>query len=42
MEGIKQDLEKAGFDFAVAIATNAEVQAGAACGMLAVIAEEVE
>lgn len=42
MEGIKQDLEKAGFDFAVAIATNAEVQAGAACGMLACLNEEVE
>ena len=43
MEEIKQKLEGAGFDFAVAIATNAEVQAGAACGQLAIIAEhEIE
>ena len=39
MEEIKQKLEGAGFDFAVAIATNAEVQAGAACGQMALILE---
>jgi adenine C2-methylase RlmN of 23S rRNA A2503 and tRNA A37 len=39
MEDIKQKLESAGFDFAVAVATNAEVQAGAACGQLAIISE---
>ena len=40
MEKIKQELELAGYDFAVAIATNAEIEAGAACGMLAIINEE--
>jgi adenine C2-methylase RlmN of 23S rRNA A2503 and tRNA A37 len=39
MEAIKQQLEQAGFDYAVAIATKAEVEAGAACGQLAIIAE---
>lgn len=42
MEKIKTELEAAGFDFAVAIATNAEIQAGAACGMLAVISENYD
>lgn len=42
MEKIKNELEAAGFDFAVAIATNAEIQAGAACGMLAVISENYD
>jgi hypothetical protein len=42
MEEIKQKLEEAGYDFAVAIATNAEIQAGAACGMLAVISENYD
>jgi len=37
MEQIKNELQAAGFDFAVAIATKAEVEAGAACGQLAVI-----
>lgn len=40
MEKIKQELESAGFDFAVAVATQAEVKAGAACGMLAIICAE--
>ena len=39
MEKIKEQLEKAGFDYAVAIATDAEVKAQAACGQLAVILE---
>lgn len=39
MEKIKQELEQAGYNFAVAIATNAEVQAGAACGQMALIVE---
>jgi adenine C2-methylase RlmN of 23S rRNA A2503 and tRNA A37 len=39
MENIKQQLEEAGFDFAVAIATKAEVEAGAACGQLAIVSE---
>ena len=37
MEKIKNQLEEAGFQFAVAIATKAEVENGAACGQLAVI-----
>lgn len=32
-------LEKAGYDFAVAIATEEEVANGAACGQLAIIVE---
>ncbi|MGV8151692.1 MAG: hypothetical protein ACP5OG_01300 [Candidatus Nanoarchaeia archaeon] len=34
-----EKLENAGYDFAVAIATEQEVQSGAACGQLAMIAE---
>ena len=40
MEKIKEELEKAGFDFAVAVATQAEIDAKAACGMLSMIVEE--
>ena len=36
---IKSELEDAGYDYAVAIATQAEIDAGAACGQLAIIAE---
>ncbi len=36
-ELIKLELEEAGYDYAVAIATKAEVDAGAACGQLAII-----
>lgn len=32
-------LDDAGYDHAVAIATKAEVEAGAACGQLAIITE---
>ena len=39
MEKIKQELENAGFDYAVAIATEAEIKSQAACGQLAVILE---
>lgn len=39
MEEIKNSLEEAGFDYAVAIATQAEIAAGAACGQLAIIGE---
>lgn len=38
-EQVKNELEEAGFDFAVAIATEAEVEAGAACGQLALLFE---
>lgn len=37
---IKNQLEDAGYDFAVAIATKAEIENGAACGQLAIIDEE--
>lgn len=40
MEQIKQDLEQAGYDYAIAIATQAEIEAGAACGQLSIIVEE--
>ena len=39
MEAIKSKLQAAGYDFAVAIATQAEINAGAACGQLAIISE---
>lgn len=39
-EKIKKELEEAGFQYATAIATEAEIQAGAACGQLAIIEEE--
>ena len=39
MEQIMTELEKSGYEFAIAIATDAEVQAGAACGQLSIIAE---
>jgi hypothetical protein len=42
MNEIKNQLEEAGYDFAVAVATNAEIEAGAACGQLAIINEYVE
>jgi adenine C2-methylase RlmN of 23S rRNA A2503 and tRNA A37 len=40
MKNIKEELESAGYEYAVAIATEAEVNAGAACGQLAIIEEE--
>lgn len=36
-EMIKLMLEEEGYDYAVAIATKAEVEAGAACGQLAIL-----
>jgi adenine C2-methylase RlmN of 23S rRNA A2503 and tRNA A37 len=39
MENIKKELEQAGYDYAVAIATQAEINAGAACGQLSLIVE---
>ncbi len=41
-ENIKSQLENAGYDYAVAIATEAEIAAGAACGQLSIIIEEDE
>ncbi len=40
MEDIKQALEDAGYDYAVAVATQAEIEAGSACGQLAIITED--
>lgn len=37
---ISKDLQEAGYDHALAIATPAEVEAGAACGQLSIIIEE--
>lgn len=42
MEEIKQQLEDLGYDYAVAVATEAEVAAGAACGQLSIITQEEE
>lgn len=39
VEQIKKQLEENGYDYAVAIATKAEVEAGAACGQLSIIIE---
>lgn len=38
---IKLQLEEAGYDYAVAVATEAEIQSGAACGQLSIITEEL-
>jgi adenine C2-methylase RlmN of 23S rRNA A2503 and tRNA A37 len=40
MDQIKNQLEENGYDYAVAIATKAEIEAGAACGQLAILSEE--
>lgn len=42
MENVNQiinNIEAAGFDGAIAIATEAEIQAGAACGMMCLVTE---
>lgn len=39
MENIKRELELSGYEFAVAVATEAEIAAGAACGQLAIVCE---
>ena len=38
-ESIKKELEEAGYDYAIAIATKAEIENGAACGQLAIVTE---
>ena len=40
-EKIKLQLEEAGYDYAVAVATEAEIHAGADCGQLAIITEKI-
>lgn len=39
MERIINDLKEAGYDYGVAIATQVEIKAGAACGQLSLIIE---
>lgn len=39
-EKIKKQLEESGYDYAVAIATQSEIENGAACGQLSIIIEE--
>lgn len=39
MEKIIEEVKDAGYDYAVAIATQAEIEAKAACGQLAIITE---
>ncbi|MDD4804870.1 MAG: hypothetical protein PHN69_06930 [Candidatus Pacebacteria bacterium] len=40
MKKIMNELEQAGYDHAIAVATEAEINAQAACGQLAIIFEE--
>ena len=40
-ENIKNQLEESGYDYAVAVATESEIDAGAACGQLSIITEEL-
>lgn len=40
MNEISKQLQEAGYDYAVAIATEAEINAKAACGQLSIIVEE--
>lgn len=40
-EKIKNQLENAGYDYAVAVATETEIEAGAACGQLSIITEQI-
>lgn len=37
---VKEQLAKAGYDYAIAVATCAEIEAGAACGQLSIIIEQ--
>lgn len=39
MKKIKEQLEEMGYDYAVAIATQSEIENGAACGQLAIISD---
>lgn len=40
MQKIQEQLEAAGYQNAIAVATEAEIAAGAACGQLAMIVED--
>jgi hypothetical protein len=37
MDKIKQELKNADYDYAIAVATEDEINAGAACGQLSII-----
>jgi len=39
MSEILSQLDEAGYDYAIAVATQAEIDAGAACGQLSIIVE---
>ena len=39
-EKIKKELDENGYDYAIAVATEAEIENGAACGQLSIITEE--
>jgi len=39
LETMKKQLEDSGYDFAVAVATQSEIENGAACGQLSIITE---
>lgn len=41
MDKVIKDLREAGYDYGVAIATKAEIEAGAACGQLSLVLETV-
>lgn len=41
-EKTKKELEEYGFDYAIAVATCAEIEAGAACGQLSIIIDDQE
>lgn len=38
-EVMKRQLEESGYDFAIAVATQSEIDNGAACGQLSIITE---
>lgn len=41
-EKAKKELEENGFEYAIAVATKAEIEAGAACGQLSIIIENIK
>jgi len=40
-EKIKKQLEEAGYDYAIAVATQSEIENGAACGQLSIITDNI-
>lgn len=41
MDKVIKELKESGYDYGVAIATKAEIEAGAACGQLSLVLETV-